>query len=109
MQNVEAAYYNEHLAPDLRQLGYEGQYVAAPGGGGIGVATFWSSGTFKLLKVRAHAPSAASSLLTLPAPATPGTFGNHHDHRGRTVYAFFELRDVADGSSKCCYCMPEPN
>jgi len=37
-------------------LGYKGQFVAAPGGGAIGVATFWSTGTFKLLKVRAPSP-----------------------------------------------------
>ena len=50
-QNVEESYYQQSLLPDLRQLGYEGQFVAAPGGGIIGVATFWATRTFRLLKV----------------------------------------------------------
>ena len=51
LQNVEAAYYEQSLQHDLQKLGYEGQYVAQPGGGAIGVATFWMMRTFKLLKV----------------------------------------------------------
>ncbi len=52
LQNVESEYFQQALQPDLAPLGYKGQFVAAPGGGAIGVATFWSTGTFKLLKVR---------------------------------------------------------
>ena len=51
-QNVELEYFQQSLQPDLAPLGYKGQFVAAPGGGAIGVATFWNTGTFKLLKVR---------------------------------------------------------
>ena len=50
-QNVESEYFQQSLQPDLAPLGYKGQFVAAPGGGAIGVATFWSTQTFKLLKV----------------------------------------------------------
>ena len=51
-QNVEAEYFQQSLQPELAPLGYKGKFAATPGGGVIGVATFWNTGTFKLLKVR---------------------------------------------------------
>ena len=45
-------YFQQSLLPELTPLGYKGKFVAAPGGGAIGVATLWNTGTFKLLKVR---------------------------------------------------------
>jgi CCR4-NOT transcription complex subunit 6 len=51
LQNVDSDLFQSLLKPDLAQLGYEGEFHKLPGKSTtIGVATFWHTRTFRLLK-----------------------------------------------------------
>ncbi len=53
LQNVEADFFQTMLKPEMGMLGYEGEHMKLPGKSAakIGVATFWHTRTFRLLKV----------------------------------------------------------
>lgn len=59
LQAVEGELYDQFLKPELGKLGYEGAFLKLSGkkdaGIKIGVATFFHSRTFRLLKVFIHA------------------------------------------------------
>lgn len=52
LQNVEKEFFQSTLKPELSRMGYEGEFMKLPGKSTVtGVATFWHSRTFRLLKV----------------------------------------------------------
>ena len=58
LQNVETELYQNMLKPELAKLGYEGELKSFSKTTKIGVATFYHTRTFRLLKVRQSCPHA---------------------------------------------------